>query len=292
MKSMTGYGRGESQSPTRRYTVEMKSVNHRYAEVSVRLPREWLFFEDKIKKMVLAECKRGRVDVFVTLEAEALPPKTLRVDWSLIDAYLDAGKELEARYTLTDPLGIKELLKLPDVVQMSEEAADLENETAYLAEAVEAAAEKLTFMRAEEGKRLYVDISERLQRIEATRTGLLERAPEVAADMKQRLYHRIKDWLPDGLEPDEGRLLTEVAIQVDRSDISEELTRLGSHLEQFSETIEQNEPIGRSLDFLLQEMNREVNTIGSKSSDIPIARSVVLLKSELEKIREQIQNIE
>jgi uncharacterized protein (TIGR00255 family) len=294
IKSMTGYGRGDSSTDRMRFTVEIKSVNHRYNEVMVRMPREWLFVEEQIKKLVQTYLKRGRVDVFVTVHREEIPKKQLRIDWSLADAFKTAGKEMQSRYAFDDSerLGLKEILSLPDILQLVEEDSDLESQTPALLKALEAAVERLMKMRREEGAQLVIDMEKRLETLHMDVHQVSVRAPQVIRDARERLQQKIRDGLPEGITLDEGRLLTEVALMAERGDISEELTRLASHIKQFRNMMAVEEPVGRQLDFLVQEMNREVNTIGSKANDLEISQKVVLLKSELEKIREQVQNIE
>jgi uncharacterized protein (TIGR00255 family) len=291
-KSMTGYGRGESATDRMRFTVEIKSVNHRYNEVMVRMPREWLFAEEQIKKTVQSRIKRGRIDVFVTVDRADIPKKQLTIDWALAEGFIQAGEEMQTRFQLKDGLGLKELLSLPDIVQLSEEESDLESQASSLIKALKLAIDRLVAMRMEEGNSLRSDITQRLELIDKEVRSVFEKAPKVMEESRIRLRQRVKDWLPNGVEPDEGRLLTEVALMAEKGDISEELTRLESHISQFHLIFRTEEPIGRQLDFLVQEMNREVNTIGSKANDLEIAQKVVLLKSELEKIREQVQNIE
>jgi uncharacterized protein (TIGR00255 family) len=292
IKSMTGYGRGESSTDRMRFTVEIKSVNHRHNEVMVRMPREWLFVEERIKKTVQSQLKRGRIDVFVTVDREELPQKKLMIDWALAEGFIKAGEEMQTRFQLKDGLGLKELMSLPDIVQFSDEDADLESQAPSLLKALELAVDRLIAMRTEEGNSLRIDIVRRLESIENEVQWVLERAPKVLEEARNRLNQRIKDWLPEGAQLDEGRMLTEVALMAEKGDITEELTRLASHVRQFHLVFEMEEPVGRQLDFLVQEMNREVNTIGSKANDLGIAQKVVLLKSEFEKIREQVQNIE
>lgn len=292
IKSMTGYGRGEANTERMRFVVEMKSVNHRYSEVMVRMPREWLFVEDMIKKTVQARLKRGRMDVFVTVFHEQLPSKQLQIDWSLAEAYINATKELNLRFGVTTEVSSRELLQFPDLVQLKEEEADLQAEVPALLQAAQDAVERLLLMRMEEGKALRVDITERLAYLEREAEAISQRAPIVVQEAREKLVQKLEDWLPESNELDQGRLLTEIALMAERGDISEETTRLTSHIRQFASILETDDPVGRQLDFLVQEMNREVNTIGSKANDLQIAQKVVTLKSELEKIREQVQNIE
>jgi uncharacterized protein (TIGR00255 family) len=292
IKSMTGYGRGECSTERMSFIVEIKSVNHRYNEVMVRMPREWLFVEEQIKKAVVQHVKRGRVDVFLTVNRSEIPKKQLHIDWSLADAYTQAGNELQKRYHIEGELGLKELLSLPDLLQLNEEETDLSSQVPSLLQALGEAIQRLLAMRSEEGRNLHFDITQRLESLDKEVKLISLRAPKVSAEAKARLHQKVKDWLPEGIQPDEGRLLTEVALAAERSDISEEITRFKSHVQQFQHILHLEEPVGRQLDFLVQEMNREVNTIGSKANDLEIAQKVVLLKSELEKIREQVQNIE
>lgn len=291
IKSMTGYGRGEGQREGKSLTIEMKAINHRFSEIVVRLPKVFSPLEDRIRKKILTQVARGRVDVFLTLDAYGERKKVIKVDKGLAAAYYQALKELETEIGVPDNLGLKEIALLPDVLKIQEEEDDLEELWKWMEAILEKALAALLKMRQEEGVSLKNDLLNKLAKINGLTTEINQRAPLVVEDYRQRLQARIQDWLPNG-EVDQNRILTEVAIFADRCSIDEELVRLGSHIQQMEANLNSQEPVGRKLDFLIQEMNREINTIGSKANDVQITGHVVEAKSELEKMREQIQNIE
>ena len=291
VKSMTGFGRGAAQSDNFSIVVEMKAVNHRFLEIACRLPKQLLSREDALKKQLQQSISRGKLDVFVTLERTGTKKAVVKVDKDLAMAYHNSLIELAAACGLPQQVQLREVASFPGVVTV-ETAEDDEDEIASLLTAAtdEAVAHMLT-MQEQEGAALAADLSARLDLIEQQLQLVREAAPQVVADQKTRLEQRLSELL--GAVPiDEARLANELAVFADRVDITEELTRLASHIQQFRQALAADEPVGRKLNFIQQEMLREANTIGSKASALSINRTVIEVKSELEKIREQIQNIE
>lgn len=291
VKSMTGYGRGEARGLGKDITVELRSVNHRFSEVVVRMPRQFSALEERVRKIILEQVARGRVDVFVTVDMNGERPKQVKVDLALAKAYYNALKEIEDSLGLQGIVDPAKIANFPDVLKAEEEDDDLEQFWLVLEQAVRQATGQLVTMRQVEGAKLKTDLLYRLKIIKEFNKDIEARAPQVVEEYRQKLHARVQGMVP-GMELDEGRLAMEVAFFADRSAITEEIVRLNSHMEQASNSLKLNEPVGRKLDFLVQEMNREVNTIGSKSSDLKISATVVEVKSELEKIKEQVQNIE
>lgn len=292
IKSMTGFGRAETSGNGYRVLAEIKAVNHRYAEVVVRMPREYLLFEDAIKRIVLERVSRGRLDVYITIEKTTQSARTVTLDQELAVAMKTAADELAVRLGTSETLSLPELLKLHGIITISETADDPEQLESLLLGSVSAATDNLIQMRLYEGQRLRQDMSSRIIKIAQIVDALRKRSPLVVDEYRERLDKRLRDALEGKVVVEETRLLTEVAILADRASIEEELVRLRSHLEQFESILEAVEPIGRKLDFMVQEMNREINTIGSKANDLQIAQYVVEAKSVLEQVREQLQNVE
>ncbi|MGC5328737.1 YicC/YloC family endoribonuclease [Brevibacillus sp. SYSU BS000544] len=290
--SMTGYGRKEVERGTVRLVVEMRAVNHRFSELIVRLPKTWGMMEDRIKKEVSKRVRRGRVEIGVTIEQNPQHTEDLNLNWEMAEQYIRLSSQLKLQFAIPDTLGTKELLSLPGMILRDELAATPVEEIAdWLMEVIEDAADELLAMKKAEGERLSLDLRDRLQKIEEWTTQIQTMAPQVVSEYKSRLELRLSTLLKE-LPVDESRIAQEIALFADRIDISEEITRLHSHCVQFAEQVESEEAVGRKLDFLLQEMNREVNTIGSKANYLPIQSLAVEMKTELEKMREQVQNIE
>ncbi|ACM20496.1 stationary phase survival protein, YicC family, YicC_N and DUF1732 domain-containing [Geotalea daltonii FRC-32] len=291
IKSMTGYGKAEADSQTGKLTVEIRSVNHRYGEIFVKLPRLYMPFENEVKKAVGQKLKRGKIEVFIQREETAAGGAMPVVNLELAKGYYQAFSSIR------DAIGLKEEVPLSlitgqrDVIGAGEIAAVPESVPTELLAAVESAANNLDAMRSREGEALLDDLQKRRAFLSVLIARIAGRAPQVVADYAVRLKERVAQLSGDSTVTEE-RLAQEIAIMADRCDITEELVRFNSHLQQFDETIVLTEPVGRKLDFLLQEINREVNTIGSKANDGEIAACVVELKAELEKIREQVQNVE
>ncbi|WP_408010931.1 YicC/YloC family endoribonuclease [Pseudalkalibacillus sp. A8] len=292
IKSMTGFGRACIEHEQYTITTEIKSVNHRFTEVHVRMPRQLTIIEDKIKRCVTKYIKRGKVDVWISVDGETGVERELTVDWALLHQYVSAHEALNERYKVEEPIRYHSLLAFSDIVSIHEKENVTDEFAGKVLNAVEEAASQLSEMRAEEGKHLDKDLNQRLDVIETIIKEIESFAPEVQEAYKDRLYKRIKSLHDGTVELDEDRILTEVAIFADKCSIDEELIRLKSHLIQFRDILNESESVGRKLDFLVQEMNRESNTIGSKGNDYSISKNVVQLKSEIEKIKEQVQNVE
>lgn len=290
-QSMTGFGRGEQVGAGKRFSVEMKSVNHRYGEVVIRQPKQLAPLEDRARKLLLEKVSRGRLDVFVTLEEDGDTGKVVKVDKGLALAYYNALKEIEDLLGNGVSMDYHNISKYPDVLSVEVAEDDLDELWTVYESALAKALAQLIAMRGVEGAKLKEDLLVRAARIESWTGEIAERAPLVVDVYREKLLQRIQTQLPE-ITIDETRLATEVALFADRCSITEELVRLNSHMDQFRKSLELAEPVGRKLDFLVQEMNREVNTIGSKANDLAITNIVVNMKSEVEKIREQIQNIE
>ena len=291
MRSMTGYGRSMVRRDGRELTVELKSVNHRFLDIYFRMPRFFGFAEDTIRKLLSSRLSRGHVDVFMTYRNLREDARAVRADRALYLAYAKALEDMIGMCgSIPDDRSLMKLAMLPDVLVVTEAEEDLEALNALIAEAVTGALDVLVAMREREGESLKEDLSERLARLEQMRQEIGSRYPDTVKEDEERLRQRIEELLD--VPVDQTRLLQEVAIMADRSAISEELVRLDSHFAQMREMLENGQAVGRKLDFLVQELNREVNTISSKSQDIHITRLVVAGKAEIEKIREQTQNVE
>jgi len=299
---MTGFGRGECTRYDRRFKVEIKAVNHRYSDITIKLPRFLNPFEDRIKKRLSKDISRGKVDLWVNFDSYTAKDVTVKINEAFADAYMEAMTNLSTRYNweekVPSEIGLQLLARNPDIITFDKyEAASKDDTLAEmwetLEEALEIALSQFNEMRLAEGNALAQDINEKRSCIQELRTNLAARAPIAVEEHATKLKDRITELLEKtGHQLDESRFLTEVAIMADRSTIDEELTRLDSHLSQLATMLNEKGAIGRKLDFLIQEMNREANTIGSKSGDPELSKLVVELKSEVEKIREQVQNIE
>lgn len=290
--SMTGYGRAIKESGNFQVTVEMRAVNHRFSEVSVRMPKQFFFLEDKLKKIISRTVKRGKVDVFVHVQGEWLTSRHLSVDWELLGQYYEAYEKMTNLFDSSRSFPADQLLLHEEVVEV-QEADDVSEEMVNtILSATEDATQRLKEMREKEGQSLSHDLATRIERLSSWNQQLKTIAPTIQELYRERLIKRVKEFVAGNLDIDEARILTEVAIYADKSDIQEEITRIDSHLKQFGQIIQQAGVVGRKLDFIVQELNREINTIGSKANDLTISETVVNMKSELEKIREQVQNIE
>ncbi|MCG1020591.1 YicC/YloC family endoribonuclease [Sutcliffiella horikoshii] len=290
VKSMTGFGRAEANQGTYKILVEMKSVNHRFCEINIRMPKQFLVLEEKLKKAVGSYLHRGRVEVFITIEGQNIHEHSLDVDWKLLSAYIDALHKAKDRHQISGSIEINDILKLENVFTIKEAHTGMEEIEKSLLEQVQLATEQLVSMRTLEGEQLKEDIFIHLTYIENMAQELQQFAPLVVEAYRKRIEKKMKEFL--GSEIVEQRIMAEAAIFADRADINEELKRIHSHLGQFTQSLHSTDPVGRKLDFLVQELNREVNTIGSKANDAKIANLVVEMKACLEKIKEQVQNIE
>ncbi len=293
IRSMTGYGRKEAERDRIRLTVEMRAVNHRFCEILVRLPKNWGALEDPVRKRVAQYVRRGRVDVHVSID-ETAAGTGVSLNWEVIEQYVQAARRISEQFALGDAVSARDVLALPGVIQSEDEvAADPASVADWLLMTVEEAARDLLAMKQAEGEALQADLRRRLAQIVAWTREIGEQVPQAVAEYRRRLMQRIAEVSAElGFTPDQDRLIQEVALFAERSDISEETTRLISHCAQFAEQLEKEEAVGRKLDFLLQEMNREANTIASKANHLPIQRLAVEIKTELEKMREQVQNVE
>ena len=291
IKSMTGFGRSQNEIDGYAITVEIKTVNHRYNDIFIRIPRHMTFLEERVRNEVFKKVSRGKIDVYITFEETKDAPKNVECDFELIKAYMEAFNVLKNKFDLKDDVGLSLFAKIQDAFTVKKQETDEEHLWSLLKPVLDDALNNLILMREKEGKQLKSDFTQKCSYIEDMIEQISQKAPFVAADYKNRLEARIKELLQQQ-NIDEYRIATEVAIFADRCSIDEEIVRLKSHIEQVRHTLDMCQPVGRKLDFLIQEMNREINTIGSKANDIYITRIVVELKSEIEKLREQVQNIE
>ena len=292
IKSMTAFGRAEKEVEGRTYAAEIRSVNRRYLEVSVRLPRQLLPLEERVRNLVATRISRGRVDVIVRVRNGSEAISSIEVNLPLAKAYHKALRELNDTLEIDEKVGLRELLGFERIVVATEPEADLEKTWEPLSSCVSGALDGVDVMRISEGKAIYNDFQKRLHSVEESLSRIKVLAPSVSLEYHDRLKERIAVLTEGKVEIDPNRLAQEAAFLADKSDITEEIVRAESHLSQFRTIMESEGPVGRALDFLLQELNREVNTIGSKAGDAELSHTVVSLKSELEKIREQVQNVE
>ena len=290
IRSMTGFGRCENEAEGRKFSVEIKSVNHRYNDISIRLPRTMNYLEDKIRKTLMKKIMRGKTDVYINFETFSEDDVNIKVNEPLAKAYCDKLDFMRVKYGLTGNDTLDLVAKFPDVITVEKVQEDEDTIWNTLLPALEGAINNFIAMREAEGEALKADILRKADIIEGYVEAVKERAPLVAEDYRTRLTARLTELLDQNI--DEQRILTEVTVFADRACIDEEITRLASHISQLRIIFDKDEPIGRKLDFLIQEMNREANTIASKSNDIRVTQITIELKSEIEKIREQIQNIE
>lgn len=292
INSMTGYGKGQCESELYRIKVELKSVNHRYLDVNIKLPRYLIYLEESIKKTIKEYLNRGKVDVFINFEFINVSSVDVKVDLPLARSFKAALEELKEELQLEDTIRLNNLLSVSDILKT--EKRDLDDDLVWdtLNDALKDALVQISEMRSFEGDKLKEDMISKLDSIEGIIAYVEERSPLVVDEYRVKLNDRINSLMEDKTLIDPDRLAMEVAIYADKSSIDEEITRLRSHISQFKEILSQDGGVGRKLDFLIQEFNREANTIGSKSSDTKLVSYVVELKSEIEKIREQVQNIE
>ena len=288
---MTGYGRGHGVTGRYDITVEVKSVNHRYFEFSSRLPKAYLFLEEKLKYTLKEACSRGKVEASVSIQLLDGGESEITLNLDTTRGYLTALRQAAAELDLMDDLRLSDLISFPDIFTVHKTELEPDAVWEMVQPVAKEAIDAFVRMRETEGEQLKADLLGRLDTIAADLTEIENRAPQLKEEYYSRLYQKIAELLADK-NIDESRLITEAAIFADRVAIDEETVRLRSHLRQFKDLLESDEPVGRKLDFLVQELNRETNTIGSKCQDVSIARRVIDIKSEIEKIREQIQNLE
>lgn len=291
IKSMTGFGRAMAEKDGYVISVELKSVNHRYFEFNCRLPRQYGFAEEKLKSYVNSKVSRGKVDCFLGIEALDTDNADVVVNHTLASAYIKAMNELAQEYSLKNDISSVSISRFPDVFVLKKADEDEEKLWGYIKEVADEAIEKFVAMRETEGEQMKKDVLSRADYILDCVSFIESRSPQTVKEYNDKLITRVHELIGDA-SLDENRIIQEVAIYADKVAVAEETVRLRSHISQLKEFLESSEPIGRKMDFLVQEINRETNTIGSKACDVEIARKVVDIKAEVEKIREQIQNIE
>ncbi len=291
IKSMTGYGRNESVLEGKKITCEIKSVNHRYSDYSVKVPRYYGFMEDRVRKFVSDYISRGKVDVYISIENFGDTDREILLNEGIAKTYIDALCQLRDSFGLKDDISVMSVARYSEIFKTQKIEEDEEELWNMVVEVMKPAVEQFVAMREREGERILEDLSNRVEYMRSLAKKVEERSPQTVDEYKNKLYTKIKEVLEDRTV-DESRILTEVAIFADKVAVNEEIVRLESHFNEFYEIVNKNEPAGRKLDFLIQEINREINTTGSKANDIEIAKIVVELKGETEKLREQIQNVE
>lgn len=291
IKSMTGYGRAQQLVDGMNITVEIKSVNHRYFEFSSKLPRSYGFLDEKLKSFFMGKLTRGKMECYVQIETVEEPDTIISVNHPLVQGYLAAYKELAETYGLENNIKVSDISRVSDIFAIRKQAADEDKIWAAVSIVAQEALNGFVAMREREGERLKADVLSRLATILENVEFVEERSPETVKEYNEKLLGRLKELLAD-THIDEQRILTEAAIFADKIAVAEETVRLRSHVSQLTSFLDSSEAVGKKMDFLVQELNREANTIGSKAQDVEIARRVVSIKAEIEKIREQIQNIE
>lgn len=291
MKSMTGYGKGEASNESRKVTIEIKSVNNRFLDINTRFPKSLSYVEDTVKKQIQEVVKRGTLDVYYTYEVTGDTDKVVEADIPLAGEYLAAMRTVKDELGLPDDITAMSVLRMPDVLTVTAAEDDREEIKALFEKAAKEAVASLDAMRVIEGSSAKTDLAKLVGNIITSLKSVITRAPLVVVDYRDKLSKRIAELL-DQPAVDETRIATEVAVFADKCDINEEISRLTSHIDQFTKALESGEPQGRRLDFLSQEMNREINTMGSKANDLELSKLVIEMKNELEKIKEQIRNVE
>lgn len=291
LKSMTGYGRVKVENDLREITVELRSVNHRYLDLNIKVPRIYGYLEEMVSKQAQAAIARGKVDIFVSVRAKEGADIRVSPNMAVIQGYVDAIKKVSETYGLSDEATALSLLRLPDAMEQSKEEADADQLKAEVSAVLDQALTEYNAMREKEGARLVEDVTYRAGLIAQSVDFVEQRSPDCVEEYRQRIAARMTEIL-DGTELAQQRILQEAALYADKVNVTEEIVRLRSHLSQLETMLKSPVAIGRKLDFLVQEMNRETNTIGSKANDFQIAKTVVDMKAEIEKIREQIQNLE
>ena len=290
MKSMTGFGRGKFEANGREYTVEIKAINHRYNDISIRMPRYLISLEDKVRQFISKNIARGKIDVFISLVNMSSEGRNIKIDRELAGIYISEMKNLVSEYDIKDDISATSIMRMPDIIAIDNDA----DEDLYwmeLQNAIKSAIMNINEARIQEGRRLAEDIRKRLQKISGYVEVVEKRSSDLLEEYKNKLTNRVNELRANEII-DENRLGMEIVLFADKSSICEEITRLKSHIKSLENMLEVDAPVGKKLDFLLQEMNRETNTIGSKANCLDITNSVVEMKNEIENIREQIQNIE
>ena len=291
MKSMTGFGRAKLEKNNRIYSIEIKSVNHKYSDISIKMPRSFSYLEEKIKKEISTNISRGKIDIYITFENYSEAGKEIIINKELVNEYLEKFREITVGNELKMDIPVTEITKLPDVLTIKETDDEEETIEEELLECLRSAIDNFVSMREKEGEKIKEDLKVRITKIEEDKNKISKLSTGLIDEYVVKLEERIKQILKTDVI-DESRLAMEVVLYADKCSVEEELTRLNSHIDQFRSLIEEDKPIGKKLDFLIQEMNREINTTGSKSGSLEITNLVVNMKTEVEDIREQIQNIE
>lgn len=291
IKSMTGFGRCEIQQDSKKFTVELKSVNHRYLDVNIRMPKKLNFFETSIRTLLKSYANRGKVDIFITYEDLSQAQSSVKYNPLIAAEYVKYFKQMEEEFGLENDINVSALARFPEVLTMEEQVEDEEELWNGLKKALEGAFAQFVETRITEGENLKKDILAKLTFLEQEVSAVEERSPQIVAEYRQKLEEKVAELLAD-TQMEENRLAAEVILYADKICTDEEVVRLKSHIQHMRATLEEKEGIGRKLDFIAQEMNREANTILSKANDIEVSNHAISLKTEIEKIREQIQNIE
>lgn len=291
LRSMTGFGRSVKEMGDGRITVEIKAVNHRFCEVSARMPRQWFSLEDAVRTWCREKMKRGKIDVSVFLEVENTSAKKVHINWNLLEQFQQQFEEMKRRTGSAESFPLAAMLQHEEIAYVLEDPVDTDAVKELLKPAVEEALHQLEKMRQIEGSSLKEDLIMRIETVLAAKNEVEKYAPQVKENFRQRIHQRVEEFL-SGAEMETSRILTEAAVYAEKIDIQEELIRIESHAAQFMHSLETTGPSGRKLDFILQELNREVNTIGSKANAAGISSKVVEMKDALEKMKEQVQNIE
>ena len=291
--SMTGFGRGEFSNDAFDVTLEIKSVNNRYCDIIIKMPKKLNVFEDRIKNAIKSRLSRGRIDVYINIEEKAYDNYEVLPNYEILDKYVSVYKDMKARYEIKDDITLSLLTRVQEGLVVSYHERGEEDYWMAIEPALNIALERIEKMRSLEGQQLKNDIISKTMNIKKTLSSIELHAPRIVENYRIKTRERISDLLADmNAEIDEIRLANEIAIYADKTNINEEIVRIYSHLDQVQNILDATEPVGRKLDFLVQELNREVNTIGSKSPDLDVSNLVIELKSDIEQIREQIQNIE
>lgn len=291
LKSMTGYGRHEAIAGGKKILIEIKSVNHRFSDYNIKVPRHLGFLEERVRKYASEYITRGKVDIYVNVESYEEADKDIILNEELARNYINVLHELCEKFNLKNDISVSNVARYTDIFKTERREDNEEEIWSLVKDVLNEAMTAFTAMRSREGERIEKDLRERIDYMKGLAGQVDERSPKTVEEYREKLYTKIKELVEDR-DIDEARVLTEVAIFADKVAVNEETVRLGSHFEEFYQILDSGEPAGRRLDFLIQEINREVNTIGSKAQDIEIAKIVVTLKGEIEKLREQIQNIE
>ncbi len=290
--SMTGYGRGEFENENYKIITEMKTVNHRYCDIIIKMPKKLTALEERMKALIKERISRGRVEVYINYDEIIKNEYNVSPNFEVLDQYYGALTQIKDKYELKETISVGLLSKYPDALEISYEETDLEAVWAVMEKSLINALDSVSHMRDVEGAKLKEDIISRVSSIKTMLQSIEVLVPEIVQNHKEKMIERIRELLEGEIEVDQDRVIHEVAVYADKTSIAEEVTRLYSHFDQLDHFLQKGGSVGRKLDFLVQELNREVNTIGSKSPDIDISNYVIEMKSEVEKIREQIQNIE